>query len=103
MDAFAVGIEIERQSELVFQSVYVPLVCALLLGHVLIDQGIKEVLGYSKNVIALIGVLFFRSIALEAHQELTSYAVNSFALFVHHVVIFKQVFSDREVVTFDGF
>ena len=57
----------------------------------LIEQLIEDRFGDGLNFAAMIGLF----------EQLTTQGVYRHPLFVHHVVVFEQMFADREVVRFD--
>ena len=71
----------------------IPLAGMLLARAIRVDEVERDIVGFSENVLALI-LAFERGAANR---------VNRFALLVHHVVVFEQVFASVEVLRFDGF
>src|SRR6201997_793709 len=70
----------------------VPLAGMQLARTVGINQLARDVLRNANDIIALV----------LAFQRRAANAINRFALLVHHVVVFQQVFAGVEVLRFDG-
>ncbi len=90
----AVEAQAELADEFFIQTLYIPLIRMKIFGCELIEGAAED----SAHVV------FEDELALfDTLEKLTAQSINSFALFVHHVVIFEQVFAGLEVLRFNGF
>src|SRR5258706_7324918 len=70
----------------------IPLIGVLLARAERVDEFARDVFRDAENVVALIF----------SFERRTPNSVNGFALLVHYVVVFEQVFAGVEVLRFDG-
>src|SRR5919197_6347249 len=97
-------IDREDARDLALERLEIPLLEVGGPCRVRVDEGVEDVLGKQRQILAGVENLFAPFIVLELDlslENLPAQRVHVLALLVHHVVVLEEMFSDREVLRLD--